>query len=224
MCLFCVGYWWKNGPGIYIGGHLIECSNSDWSCSASRKNARALQYNGGRVLSASGQHNRATDNQFQPAANCPSCFTMTNSRIAHVAIGVLHWGSSSVISGLEVADFKTFAQVFGSVWIHGVQATCRSGNPWTYSSGLGHTVGNADRSRLDSKVVGFSWYDTMQRHIVGDVVWKNCYSSAVTTVWEMLSHSSEHVPEAMQLTCKCRRVPLEARSRLRLPCNCWLPC
>ena len=193
------GYWWSNGGGVYVGGKL-------WHPSASN----TLRYNGGRI------------NGFDKP-NPPKPHLFTNTKVALSSVGMLHWGTTCKIDGAELVDFKLMAKVFGFAILTNIEATCTTGNV-AASTKVAHTEAESDRRRIGGAITGFQWYDTGQSHIVDDVKFVNCNDAGKNAgapdmhfVWELLSHSDLHVPEAMQAT---RRItydpPINSASRTKL--------
>ena len=142
---------------------------------------------------------------------------MTNPQVFLVlGTGVSHWGKRVQLRGIEAHDVGVAASILGYGYITGLLARCRTG------AALPVPCGSCDRDatlRGGMAANGFVWYDTGQAHIVTDAHFYRCGAASgdgggddsggcggtcldTSAVWGFLTHSDEHVPEAMQATAQ----------------------
>ena len=128
-------------------------------------------------------------------------------------VGILHWGDRPEIVGLRRMMSRP---------------PCRSLDRLCPSCACAVPHGRGDPAAVHGMQrraaiaygmagTGFQWYDTNQAHIVSNTTFRRCGARAVhapgsastdgcntvgcqgtSSVWEMLTHSDEHVPEYMQ--------------------------
>lgn len=165
------GYWWDLSGCIYFGGKVTHSAD----------NCDAITYNPGRQNPA-----RSTQSDSGPA-----WMQLHNTKVFLCRMGIMHWGTRSELLNLEAHDIGKFAQVFGAAYITNASVTCDTGRQL---ESTGSTWLDRSATNLGEKPV-FSWYDTGQQHIVTNSTFRNC-----PKVWQLLTHSFEHVPEFMQAT------------------------
>ena len=193
------GYWWENAGGVYVGGGLgYKDGASD-----------QLVYNGGRQIHSGFQ--RETEEKD----------VLTNIKVAMASTGVLHWGNQIEIAGANFADFRRAANLFSGYRtgskMHGVHATC-----YTAGNGLGIVSvpmpwKSLEHGRLAATSVAFNWYDTGQSHVLEDITWAECDGPTVQSVWGILTHSDEYVPEFMQVSANIRYKPVPPLEKIISP-------
>lgn len=103
-----------------------------------------LTYNAGR----GGQHSTVGGTGFM---------RFNNTKVALCNVGLLHWGGSPELVGLEAHDIMRSATIFGTAWVNNMLVTCRTRNnptvPGVYWSETEFTYGS---------MAAFQWYDTGQ--------------------------------------------------------------
>ena len=107
------------------------------------------------------------------------------------------------------------SSILGDGYLHRMLVRCRTGAPL-----VPPCAPNCDAATALSGMLGtgFVWYDTAQAHIVSNSTFRNCGvrtaggaaddgcgdgargCSAASSVWSLLAHSDQHVPEFMQAT------------------------
>ncbi|KAI9034510.1 G8 domain-containing protein [Hyaloraphidium curvatum] len=186
------GFWFNSAGGVYVGGQLTY--KGTWGASP-------LTYTPGR----SDSHVTCSD----PAVGVPGNTWCDRSKQLWLKLedvkvflanrGMQNWGDRSDIIRMELHDINLAANVFGSVSATGVLHTCRTANKPTWFAGEFH---------------GWQWYDTGQRHIITDITFRNCRSDwngpcvyasqynscSDNSIWTILTHSDQFVPEVMQAT------------------------
>jgi len=203
------GFWWLNGGLVYVGGKLYHDADTD-----------LLTYNPGRQDPA-----RSTclsePCALRASCNCPPShqgwtrFTNTKVFLGR-GVGISHWGSTPEIIGYEAHDVGLSASILGLGYIHDALVRCRTG------AHLQLPCDDCDAEQVLAWGMagsGFEWYDTGQSHIVSRVTFRNCGVRSgdddgemsgcgdgdkgclpLSSVWLLLTHSDEHVPEFMQAT------------------------
>ncbi|KAL1498565.1 hypothetical protein AB1Y20_013884 [Prymnesium parvum] len=216
------GYWWENAGAIYFGGRLWHPNAGD-----------ALRYNPGRQSPA-----RATCTvepcTINSACDCWAAYhaptVLTNTKVfLSRGTGVGHWGSRPELVLFEAHDVGLAASILGNGGrIDQALVRCRTGNA-IEAPGYG---ANSQNYLARWKGSGFEWYDTHQAHIVTRITFRNCgvrravnqpldgcgdgssNCRATSSVWGMLTHSDEHVPEFMQATALVRYEACGRRFRM----------
>lgn len=135
------------------------------------------------------------------------------------------------ITGYECHDCGlSMESLSDGFWINNMLTVCRTKTPLMLPS-------SANANKIDGS--GFTWYDTDQAHIITDAIFRNCgYRSSQydqynqeadrgcgnendigctsrSSVWAMLTHSDQFVPEMMQGTKDIRFENCGRRFRLQ---------
>ena len=144
-------------------------------------------------------------------------------------VGISHWGDKPELLGLEAHDLGLAASILGNGWIDRMLVRCRTGAP------LQPPCNGCDEQQVLSGMLGsgFEWYDTNQAHIVTNSTFRRCGlrtsahgthdgcgdgqrgCAARSSVWALLAHSDQHVPEFMQATRGIRYVESGRTFRMR---------
>ncbi|KAI9015919.1 G8 domain-containing protein [Hyaloraphidium curvatum] len=206
------GFWFNSAGGIYVGGQLTY--KGAWGNSL-------LTYTPGRSKS----HSTCTVPANDWCGDDDRVWLrFEDTKVFLSNRGMQHWGDRSDIVRFELADINLAANVFGQVSASGVLHTCRTGNKpawfagcsragaprWDVGWGVCH---DRDWAYFQS-FSGWTWYDVGQRHIITDITFRNCRSDwdgpcvynwpesrcAGNSIWQILTHSDEWVPEVMQAT------------------------
>ena len=206
------GWWWKHSAAFYFGGSLYY--NDD----------DVLEYQAGRDVVK--RRNTCLVDKCLSVDGCGSIcmpweqawMTVSNTKAFLTAgIGLGSWFARLDVVGFECHDcgLSMQAQATEGFSAHDVLVNCRSQTPIVLPS-----AASANKIRAD----GFMWYDTGQEHILYNVTFRHCgYRSADydqydegstrgcgdepdigcspdASVWSMVTHSDQHVPEVMQAT------------------------
>eukprot|EP00516_Mucochytrium_quahogii_P000058 CAMPEP_0203756312 /NCGR_PEP_ID=MMETSP0098-20131031/9613_1 /ASSEMBLY_ACC=CAM_ASM_000208 /TAXON_ID=96639 /ORGANISM=" , Strain NY0313808BC1" /LENGTH=1013 /DNA_ID=CAMNT_0050648141 /DNA_START=114 /DNA_END=3155 /DNA_ORIENTATION=+ len=189
------GHWWHQAGCIYVGGTLRHQSPS----------SDLLVYNAGRDLTG-----RDTD-CYLNSVNCDGVLQFTNTKVFLSGWGLNHWGKRSDIIGYESHDNTRSMSLLGMHFVSNMFVDCWTGYTpeqptnqeiYAYPSWL-------ETRWFTEKHVGFEFYDTMQKHIIQNAVFRNCANSKSIT-WQLLDHSDTFVPELMQATRGIRYEPGDA--------------
>ena len=156
-----------------------------------------------------------------PAPVRPLCSTKV---FLGVGVGVSHWGNAAELVGFESHDLALAASMLGEGWMHHALVRCRTGAPLVVPCEVGGSGCDSAVALAEMPGSGFAWYDTGQAHVVSEVTFRNCGVStsggaqrssseisdgcgdgvrgchAHSSVWAMLTHSDQFVPEHMQAT------------------------
>lgn len=131
-------------------------------------------------------------------------------------VGFGSWSGRMEVLGYECHDCGlSLESLSGGFWINNMLSVCRTKTPLALPSGARASAMRAD---------GFRWYDTNQEHIITEATFRGCgyrsseydqYNSdpergcgdetdigcsSSSSVWSMLTHSDQFVPEIMQGT------------------------
>lgn len=206
------GFWFGSAGGVYVGGQLSY--KGTWGSSL-------LTYTPGRSKSHSTCSVAADDwcseeNQLWLKFEDVKVFLSNR--------GMQHWGDRSDLIRIEFSDINLAANVFGDVSGRNILHTCRTSNKPTWFAGcanagspspdIGWGVCHQRDWAFFSGFLGWQWYDVGQRHIITDSTFRNCradwngpcvyneeYNSCSgNSIWQMLTHSDQYVPEVMQAT------------------------
>ena len=168
----------------------------------------ALEHDGDRIDPATGTAIlRYNPGRANPARESATILTNTKAFLSR-GVGLNHWGSHPEIIGFEAHDVGLSISILGNGYIHNAYVRCRTGAALLPSdNNMGGT--------------GFEWYDTNQAHIVSNTTFHSCGMrttngagslpndgcgdgstgcNRLSSVWSLLTHSDEHVPEFMQAT------------------------
>ncbi|KAI9015632.1 hypothetical protein DFJ74DRAFT_732320 [Hyaloraphidium curvatum] len=212
------GFWFNSAGGIYVGGQLSY--KGAWGSSL-------LTYTPGR----SDARSTCSDKTVGTIPGYAYCgpeqqlwLRFEDTKVFLSNRGMQHWGDRSDIVRFELADINLAANVFGEVGVRDVLHTCRTGNKPTWFAGCPRVgspnpgvqwgLCHARDYVFWHRFHGWQWYDVGQRHIITDVVFRNCRSDwdgpcvytseynscGFNSMWIMLTHSDEFVPEVMQAT------------------------
>ncbi|KAI9334736.1 G8 domain-containing protein [Obelidium mucronatum] len=195
------GFWWANGAGVYVGGLFKTEANG------------SLSYNPGRVVSALA---RTCKVPLTASGSCssPAWMRFNNTKVFLANRGIMHWGVRVEIFRYEGHDCGISANVFGQVWIDQMLAICRTNNTFMPylsgcpSAGTSNSWKCAGRdSSYWNSMLGFSWYDTGQNHIISNATFRTCTNAWAPAlqrksmaVWQFLTHSDQYIPNVMQAT------------------------
>jgi len=200
------GFWWFNAGQIYVGGKLWHPETADPSHPLYHK----LRYNPCR----------------QSGDERSGATVMRETKVfVGRGVGVSHWGKSPELVGYEAHDLALAASILGYAWLDRMLVRCRTGAPFELP------CNGCNRASTLAKMLGsgFEWYDTNQAHIVTNARFERCGvrssggdansgcgdgvtgCDARSSVWGLLTHSDEHVPEFMQAT---RQISYAASGRL----------
>jgi hypothetical protein len=203
-------WWWYHAAAFYWGGSLYY-------------NGNTLEYNAGRDQGNS--RNTCLVNKCVTHNNCDAyCqpedqgwLQVSNSK-AYLApaVGFGSWSGRMEILGYECHDCGlSLESLSDGFWINNLLSVCRTQTPIALPD-------DADASQM--RADGFKWYDTNQEHIITEAIFRNCgyrsdeyndYNkdlargcadekdmgcSDSSSVWSMLTHSDQFVPEIMQGT------------------------
>lgn len=222
---------------------LLEfAGNSAHSSGWHGKSLGASIYFGGRLEHDSSQIDRSTGEpvlRYNPGRANPARTSATVLRDTKVfltiGIGILHWGSCPEIINADAHDLGLSFSILGHGFIRNAYVRCRTGAPLALPAGSSSAVGMSGN--------GFAWYDTNQAHIVVNTTFHSCglrtasgQGSGTTdgcsddasdgsaggarchrlsSVWSLLGHSDEHVPEFMQASKGIRYVSCGRRFRMQ---------
>jgi len=219
-------WWWYHAAAFYWGGSLYYNSNG------------VLEYNSGRDF-ANGRM-ACSVNKCVANNNCnaycqewervPIEVTNTKAFLAP-GVGFGSWSGNMDITGYECHDCGlSMESLSDGFWINNMLTVCRTKTPLILPS-------SANANRIHGS--GFIWYDTNQAHIITDAIFRNCgYRSSQynqynqeadrgcgnendigctsqSSVWGMLTHSDQFVPEMMQGTKDIRFENCGRRFRLQ---------
>jgi len=208
-------WWWNHAAAFYWGGSLYYNSNN------------VLEYNAGRDQRY--PRNACLVNKCVVKNNCndwcqpweKAWVKVTNTK-AFLApgVGFGSWSGTMEIIGYECHDCGLALESLSQgLWINQMLTVCRTKTPLLVPS-------DANVNEIPGS--GFTWYDTNQEHIISDAVFRNCgYRSqeydqydqdpergcrnsnahgchSSSSVWSMLTHSDQFVPEMMQGTKQIR--------------------
>jgi len=218
-------WWWSHAAAFYWGGSLYYNSNG------------VLEYNSGRDFNNRRQTCKV--NKCIANNNCNSycqlweqaSLEVTNTK-AFLApgVGFGSWSGNMDITGYECHDCGlSLESLSDGFWVNKLLAVCRTKTPLMVPN-------NANVKQIPGS--GFTWYDTDQAHIITDAVFRNCgyrsneydqYNQDVdrgcgnesdigctssSSVWGMLTHADQFVPEMMQGTKDIRFENCGRRFRL----------
>jgi hypothetical protein len=203
-------WWWYHAAAFYWGGSLYYSGDT-------------LMYNAGRDQSNS--RSTCLVNKCIQSNDCSSfCqpeeqawlqVTNTKSFLAP-GIGFGSWSGHMEVLGYECHDCGlSLESLSDGFWINNLLSVCRTQTSIALPDNASATEIRAD---------GFRWYDTNQEHIITEALFRNCgyrseqydeYDQSPTrgcgnefdmgcssssSVWSMLTHSDQFVPEMMQGT------------------------
>lgn len=197
-------WWWFNAGTVYFGGKLLHPHTS----------SDALVYNAGRQ---SRQSCAVEPCSVSSSCSCPAEHKvyqrMTNTKVfLSAGTGVTHWGHRPELVGYEAHDVGLSLSILGYGYLTRALVRCRTGTPLQIPCD-GCNVGSQLAWGLGG--TAFEWYDTNQAHIVTNTTFRRCGVDAsgaggcgdgsvgcpsTSSVWTLLTHSDEHVPEFMQAT------------------------
>ena len=211
------GWWWSRGGCVYFGGKLWTNSSGEY------------MYNAARI-------NPSRDTCVPPAGlgaqefNCPLSLEYGDGSFTHMrhlkvflsqGVGVSHWGLRNDVRFFEAHDVELgIAMLAQRGHMAHALLQCRTG------AALSSSVDPSIDVSAGFLANGFEWYDTGQAHILTNVTFRRCGASTASgtgcgdgtsgcdeqsTVWSLLGHSDEHLPEFMQATAaisyeQCGRV------------------
>jgi len=204
-------WWWYHAAAFYWGGSLYYNSNG------------VLEYNAGRDFGISRTTcainkcvaSNSCDAFCQPYERVSLEVTNTKAFLAP-GVGFGSWSGNMDVIGYECHDCGlSMESLSDGFWVNKMLTVCRTKTSLVVPN-------DANVYRIPGS--GFLWYDTDQAHIISDAIFRNCgYRSAefdqydqgadrgcgneddigctsTSSVWGMLTHSDQFVPEMMQGT------------------------
>jgi hypothetical protein len=209
------GWWWRHAGAFYWGGSLYYNTNDE------------LEYNAGRdqenqrypCLVNKCIDDDDCDSWCQPTEQAWLRVTNTKAFLS-AGVGFGSWSGRMEIVGFESHDCALSLEALSQgFWINDMLSVCRTKTPIALPGGTQASYIKAN---------GFKWYDTGQEHIITKATFRNCGSRSnpehgefdeydqgedrgcgddtdigcteYSSVWLMLTHSDQFIPEMMQGT------------------------